>query len=157
FQRNYVLDLLNEKADRNSIFAEKLNILKNKPGEPFFVKNLENIQGDERDIIIISTTFGRRADGSFLQNFGPINQEKGFRLLNVIITRAKHMMIVCSSIPDEYIAEYPLMLETSGNRGKGIFYAFLAYAKSIESGDVKSKELLLNLLGKSFEEHSQES
>lgn len=155
FQRNYVLDLLNEKADRNSIFAEKLNILKNKPGEPFFVKNLENIQGDERDIIIISTTFGRRADGSFLQNFGPINQEKGFRLLNVIITRAKHMMIVCSSIPDEYISEHPLMLETSGNRGKGIFYAFLAYAKSIESGDVKSKELLLNLLGKSFEEHSQ--
>jgi len=155
FQRNHVLDLLNEKADRNSIFAEKLNILRNKPGESFFVKNLENIQGDERDIIIISTTFGRRTDGSFLQNFGPINQEKGYRLLNVIITRAKHMMIVCSSIPDEYIAEYPLMLETSGNRGKGIFYAFLAYAKSIESGDVKSKELLLNLLGKNFEEHSQ--
>ncbi len=157
FQRNYVLDLLNEKADRNSIFAEKLNILKNKPGEPFFVKNLENIQGDERDIIIISTTFGKRADGSFLQNFGPINQEKGYRLLNVIITRAKHMMIVCSSIPDEYIMGYPLMLETSGNRGKGIFYAFLAYAKAIESGDVSSKETLLSLLGKSFEVHTAQT
>jgi very-short-patch-repair endonuclease/DNA polymerase III delta prime subunit len=154
FQRNYLLDLLNGKADRNSIFAEKLNILKNKPGEPFFVKNLENIQGDERDIIIVSTTFGKRADGSFLQNFGPINQEKGFRLLNVIITRAKHMMIVCTSIPEENIMEYPVMLGSFGNRGKGIFYAFLAYAAAIEKNDLKSKQALLSILRSNLEKRS---
>ncbi|MEO8513355.1 MAG: AAA domain-containing protein [Ignavibacteria bacterium] len=152
FQRNYILDMLNIKADGDSIFAQKMSILKNKPAEPFFVKNLENIQGDERDIIIISTTFGKRADGSFLQNFGPINQEKGFRLLNVIVTRAKYMMIVCTSIPEENIREFPTLLSENGNKGKGIFYAYLAYSRSIEEYDPKSKNAVLDLLRTNAEE-----
>ncbi len=47
-------------------------------GSDLFVKNLENIQGDERDIIIISTTFGKKSDGSFRQHFGPILQSNGY-------------------------------------------------------------------------------
>lgn len=146
FQRNYILDMINFAANNDSRFAQKVSIIRNKTSEPFFVKNLENIQGDERDIIIISTTFGKRADGSFLQNYGPINQEKGFRLLNVIITRAKHMMVVCTSIPDDYIREYPALLASSGNRGKGVFYAYLAYARSIEEYDPKSRQAVIEQL-----------
>jgi superfamily I DNA and/or RNA helicase len=145
-QRNYILDMINYAANSDSSFAQKVSILMNKPSEPFFVKNLENIQGDERDVVIISTTFGKRADGSFLQSFGPINQEKGFRLLNVIVTRAKHMMIVCTSIPDEFIREYPTLLAASGNKGKGVFYAYLAYVKAIEEYDPKSKNAVLEHL-----------
>lgn len=155
FQRNYILDMINFTANNDSSFAQKINIIRNKPSEPFFVKNLENIQGDERDVIIISTTFGKRADGSFIQNYGPINQEKGFRLLNVIITRAKHMMIVCTSIPSEYIREYPSLLTVMGNKGKGIFYAYLAYAKAIEDYDPKSKSAVLEQLKVNSESKKQ--
>lgn len=145
-QRNYILDMINSAANSDSGFAQKISIIRNKTSEPFFVKNLENIQGDERDIIIISTTFGRRADGSFIQNFGPVNQEKGYRLLNVIITRAKLMMAVCTSIPDEYISGFPGLLAESGNKGKGVFYAYLAYAKAIEQYDPKSRQSVIEQL-----------
>lgn len=157
FQRNYILDMINNAANNDNSFAAKINILRNKPGEPFFVKNLENIQGDERDVIIISTTFGKKADGSFLQNFGPVNQEKGYRLLNVIITRAKHMLIVCTSIPEEYINEYPSMITASGNRGKGIFYAYLAYAKAVEINDTVTKTAILSLVAGSNESEIRRS
>lgn len=59
------------------------------PTEPFFVKNLENVQGDERDVILISVGYGRAADGSLTMNFGPLNQDGGERRLNVLITRAR--------------------------------------------------------------------
>jgi very-short-patch-repair endonuclease len=57
--------------------------------EPFFVKNLENVQGDERDVIFISIGYGRTAEGYVSQSFGPLNNEGGERRLNVLITRAK--------------------------------------------------------------------
>jgi superfamily I DNA and/or RNA helicase len=57
--------------------------------EPFFVKNLENIQGDERDVIFISVTYAKGADGRLRYNFGPINGENGWRRLNVLTTRAR--------------------------------------------------------------------
>lgn len=57
--------------------------------EPFFVKNLENVQGDERDVIFISVGYGRAADGTVSMAFGPLNNEGGERRLNVLITRAK--------------------------------------------------------------------
>lgn len=154
FQRNYILDLIMQRCENDPAFSEKINILRNKPGETFFVKNLENIQGDERDVIIISTTFGKKPDGSFLQNFGPINQEKGFRLLNVIVTRAKYMMIVCTSIPEENINEFSTLLPVTGNKGKAVFYAYLAYAKAIEKSDLKGRDIILDLLRANREERS---
>jgi hypothetical protein len=57
--------------------------------EPFFVKNLENVQGDERDVIFISVGYGRDENGSVAMNFGPLNYDGGERRLNVLITRAK--------------------------------------------------------------------
>jgi len=65
---------------------------------PFFVKNLENIQGDERDAIFISIGYGRDQDGRLTQNFGPINLEGGERRLNVLISRARERCDVFSSI-----------------------------------------------------------
>ena len=66
-------------------------------GEPFFVKNLERVQGDERDAIILSVGYGRGEDGRMRYAFGPINQEGGHRRLNVAITRAKRRMTVVST------------------------------------------------------------
>jgi very-short-patch-repair endonuclease len=65
--------------------------------ESFFVKNLENVQGDERDVIFISVTYGKDKDGSFHHRFGPINHKNGYRRLNVLFSRSKKRMhIFCS-------------------------------------------------------------
>lgn len=66
--------------------------------EPFFVKNLETVQGDERDTILFSIAYGKDAAGKFYHNFGPLNQAGGERRLNVAVTRAKMNVKVVSSI-----------------------------------------------------------
>lgn len=67
--------------------------------EPFLVKNLENVQGDERDVIFISMTYGRApGSGAVYQRFGPINSQDGHRRLNVLFTRAKEQVVVFSSM-----------------------------------------------------------
>ena len=66
--------------------------------EPLFVKNLENVQGDERDVILFSIGYAPDANGKFSMNFGPLNRQGGERRLNVAITRAKEQVVVFSSI-----------------------------------------------------------
>lgn len=141
YQRNLILEEIS-KARQNPVVDKKLALF----GSDFFVKNLENIQGDERDIIILSTTFGKRKDGSFRQQFGPILQQNGYKLLNVIITRSKLKMFVCTSIPDEKINEYPTLLRENKNTGRGIFYAYLAYSKAISEKNTEAQEEILKLL-----------
>ena len=75
------------------------------------MKNLENVQGDERDVIFISIGYGRTADGKVPMNFGPLNNEGGERRLNVLITRAKLRCAVFSNlVPEDIrtIGHYPL-------------------------------------------------
>jgi very-short-patch-repair endonuclease len=64
----------------------------------FFVKNLETVQGDERDVVILSVGYGRDAAGKLTMNFGPLNREGGQRRLNVAVTRARERLVVASSI-----------------------------------------------------------
>ena len=71
--------------------------------ETLFVKNLENVQGDERDVIFISTTYGADVRGNQYQRFGPINGPSGHRRLNVLFTRAKKRTVVFSSLDPERI------------------------------------------------------
>ena len=73
------------------------------PHEPFFVKNLENVQGDERDVIFISIGYGRTEDGKVPMSFGPLNNEGGERRLNVLITRAKYRCEVFTNITSDDI------------------------------------------------------
>lgn len=73
-------------------------------GQPLFIKNLENVQGDERDAIIISTTFGKPPGSSAVrQNFGPISRHGGWRRLNVLFTRAKKSIALYTSLRPEDI------------------------------------------------------
>lgn len=70
--------------------------------EPFILKNLENIQGDERDTIIMSVGYGKDSQGKLYNNMGPITRDGGYRRLNVAITRAKYnVKIVCSILPED--------------------------------------------------------
>jgi very-short-patch-repair endonuclease len=73
--------------------------------EHFFVKNLENLQGDERDVIFLSVGYGRDAAGRLHLNFGPLNKTGGERRLNVLVTRARRRLAIFSSIRSSDIAE----------------------------------------------------
>ena len=99
------------------------------PEEPFFVKNLENVQGDERDVILISIGYGK-IDGSYLpMNFGPLNREGGERRLNVLITRARRRCVVyCNFVGAD------LDLRRSKARGVDALKTFLEYA---ETGNIE--------------------
>ncbi len=109
-----------------------------------FIKNLENIQGDERDVIILSTTYGIGKDRKFARRFGPINHSKGYKLLNVIITRAKFKVYCCSSIPEQIFMNYKESLVTEGSNNKSaVFFAYLAYCKAVSESN---NELRLSVL-----------
>lgn len=69
--------------------------------EPVFVKNLESVQGDERDIMYFSITYGPDMSGALSMNFGPLNRDGGERRLNVAVTRARHELRVFSSLRGE--------------------------------------------------------
>ena len=71
--------------------------------ERFFVKNLETVQGDERDAIILSIGYGKAANGDLPHRFGPLTQDVGYRRLNVAVTRAKRRMCVISSFSHDEI------------------------------------------------------
>ncbi len=76
----------------------------------FFVKNLENVQGDERDIMILSVGYGPDEDGRLTMNFGPMNYRGGERRLNVAVTRARcRFEVVCSFDPDQITAGNPTL------------------------------------------------
>ena len=112
-----------------------------------FVKNLENVQGDERDVMIFSTTFGKNEEGKFIQNFGPLNnQQKGYKLLNVLITRAKYKFDVFTSIPEENINMWENEIIKNGNNGRGVFYAYLAYAQAVSENDIDKENRILDTL-----------
>ena len=71
--------------------------------EPFFIKNLENVQGDERDTIIFSIGYAKDSKGIMYMNFGPLSREGGYRRLNVAITRAKYnIKLVGSIVPTDF-------------------------------------------------------
>ncbi|MCY4672436.1 MAG: DUF3320 domain-containing protein [Bacteroidetes bacterium] len=94
---------------------------------PFFVKNLETVQGDERDVIFISIGYGRTEEGSFFQNFGPVSAEGGERRLNVLFTRAKKRCRVFASIRHTDIQH-----EKARHKGPRLLKSFLKYAETGE-------------------------
>ncbi|MDD5385073.1 MAG: DUF4011 domain-containing protein [Gallionella sp.] len=132
-------DLIEEEIDRRlKIYPQAQEYLTQwqNQGYPFFVKNLENVQGDERDVIYISTTHGRRPDGKFVMNFGPINKEQGWRRLNVLFTRAKKRVEVFTSMSPSDIR-----IEAGTPRGVKALKDYLVYARDeiLEAPEITGK------------------
>lgn len=105
--------------------------------EPFFVKNLENVQGDERDVIFISTVYGPDARGTVAQRFGPINSAGGHRRLNVLFTRAKCQVRVFTSLKPGDIRVTP-----ESRQGVRALRDYLEYAATgrLETGTPTGRE-----------------
>ena len=104
--------------------------------EPFFVKNLENIQGDERDVILISVGYAPDSSGYMAMAFGPLSNEGGERRLNVLITRAKERCVVFSSITAD-----DLDLSRGRSRGAAVLKQFLTYAEKgfLDAGETTDR------------------
>ena len=122
-QKMVVEDEVERVRKNNSAFDAYLSNSEN-TDEPFFIKNLEGVQGDERDVIFISTTFGPDENGAFRQNFGPINGANGWRRLNVLFTRAKqHVRIYSSFMPERIKVD-----DTKDQRGLRSLRDYLQFA-----------------------------
>ena len=128
-QKDLILDKMRERERVDQVLQDYKAIHENSL-EPFTIKNLENVQGDERDIIIISTVYGPDAEDNFRQSFGPINSANGHRRLNVLFTRAKYLIYTISSIDPERI-----IAANSSSLGLHAFKNFISYAKTGRLGD----------------------
>ena len=118
-QQNYI-----ENALSKAIHQSNLDAVAYDCDEPLFVKNLESVQGDERDVILFSVGYGPDAQGKLSLNFGPINQSGGYKRLNVAVTRARNEMKVFSAITGNMID-----LNRTDSKGVAGLKAFLEYAE----------------------------
>ncbi len=129
-QQAAIEEALEKLASGNQAFRSRLEQAYGLEHEELFVKNLENVQGDERDVIIVSVAYAPNATGRFVMNFGPINQEGGDKRLNVIFSRAKHHVVIVSSIaPEQITNDY--------NKGANALKRYLMYAAAASAGDVE--------------------
>jgi len=125
-QRDLIEDIFERRSKGTQAVAEFLDLHK-KAGWEFFIKNLENVQGDERDVIYISTTFGRPPGANVVRkNFGPINRPDGWRRLNVLFTRSRRRLELFTSLrssdvmsPDERVS-----------LGRKALHDYLVFAKT---------------------------
>ena len=149
-QQNLIEDILvDELAKRPELETKAFH-----SEEPLFIKNLENVQGDERDVILFSVGYGPDKSGNVSMNFGPLNNEGGERRLNVAVSRSRYEMIVYSTMRAEQID-----LKRSNAKGVEGLKRFLEYAANgtmnIPQSAVSSVEenKLVTLVAKEIEEH----
>lgn len=119
-QQTLIEDLLSDLF----IFRPDLETMALECEEPLFIKNLENVQGDERDIILFSVGYGPDSTGKVSMNFGPLNRVGGERRLNVAVSRARYEMVIYSTLrPDQ------IDLNRTSSNGVAGLKRFLEYAE----------------------------
>jgi predicted DNA-binding WGR domain protein len=151
-QQNTIENALTNLAQTDTVFEALLEEAYSRTENDQFVgliiKNLENIQGDERDIIIMSVCYGFDAKKKIIMNFGPINKKGGEKRLNVIFSRAKKHMAIVSSIKHFNITnEY--------NEGANYFKRFLQYAENVSNGNMQTARTILDGLVVNKQESTQ--
>lgn len=139
-QQNLIEDVLMEAISGNKELEHRAFDAE----EPIFIKNLENVQGDERDVILFSVGYGPDKNGNVSMNFGPLNNRGGERRLNVAVSRARYEMIVFSTLSADQI-------DLSRSKAAGVegLRKFLKYAETgelatdnIASGTIKPESML---------------
>ncbi|KAI94681.1 histidine kinase [Rhodomicrobium udaipurense JA643] len=140
-QADLIADLIAERQRSDEGFAAAYGLetsrIEDGADHSFFVKNLENVQGDERDIILFSTTFGHNESGQFRRNFGILGQRGGERRLNVATTRAKQKMIIATSMPVEKISDC-LVRRRRPETPRDFLQLYLNYAELVSSGQLSA-------------------
>ncbi|MBD5101353.1 MAG: DUF3320 domain-containing protein [Subdoligranulum sp.] len=134
-QQHLIDDLLTEACTQDP----ELEKWAFREDEPLFIKNLENVQGDERDVILFSIGFGPDENGKLYMNFGPLNRDGGWRRLNVAVSRARCEMVVFSTMHSD-------QLDLNRTRAEGVaaLRSFLEYAEgrplSLEAAELRPQK-----------------
>ena len=133
-QKEYIEDMLDAEADKVATFRRQLyqeqNRVENGENKSLFVKNLENVQGDERDVIIFSIGYAKNEYDRVVAQFGSLSMEGGENRLNVAITRAKKKIYVVTSIEPEELDK----VETTKNSGPKLLKSYLMYVRAVSNG-----------------------
>ena len=148
-QRDMIYDVIDEESVKDPTFgsAVRAEMARKDNGEDtgLFVKNIESVQGDERDVVMFSIGYAKNASGKLVHNFGWLNQKGGENRLNVAISRAKKKIhIVTSFRPGE------LMLDDAKNDGPRILKRYLEYAFAVSSGNKDEAEMILRSFGETY-------
>lgn len=144
-QQGHIADMIDKAAAKDPEFHS--NILKethrveNGEDSSLFIKNLENVQGDERDIIIFSIGYAPNETGKIYTNFGSLSAEGGENRLNVAITRAKSKTIIVTSIEPE-----ELKVDNSKNAGPKLLQKYLMFTRAVAKGDDAEAAIILSEL-----------
>lgn len=143
-QRDLIVEYLDRAAAEDADFAARLTAARSRVGagsfEGLFVKNLENVQGDERDHMIISTTYGPDPNGRFFRRFGPLGRSGGGRRLNVLVTRARDAVHLITSIPSSVYRSLPNLPAGSTPSGAFLLFAYLQYAEGVAEQQAATTE-----------------
>lgn len=141
-QKDLIDDMLEERAVKDEEFGRlynaEINRMDGNEDISLFVKNIENVQGDERDIIIFSTAYARNEKGKVSANFGSLSAEGGENRLNVAVSRARKKIYVVTSIEPE-----ELEVEGTKNNGPKLLKKYLQYVREVSEGDKQQAEALL--------------
>ena len=132
-QQTLIEDMLQEEYQKDMKFDQWANTGE----ESLFVKNLENVQGDERDIILFSVAFGPNAEGKMSLNFGPLNKNGGWKRLNVAVSRARSEMVVFTSMTAD-------MINLKRTKAKGV-EALRDFLEFAQKGQLQSKNIEENM------------
>jgi very-short-patch-repair endonuclease len=142
-QKTLIEDMLEKRAledeEFKKIYLEEIDREENNEDLSLFVKNIENVQGDERDIIIFSIAYAKNENGRVSVNFGSLSQDGGENRLNVAVSRAKKKAFAVTSIEPE-----ELNVESSTHNGPRLFKKYLQYAREVSNGNKEAAQAVLN-------------
>ena len=119
--------------------------------ERVFVKNIENVQGDERDIILFSITYAKNEEGKVVNRFGDLNKKGGENRLNVAVSRAKEAIIVVASIEPE-----ELNVANTANMGPKLFKAYLKYVRAVSTSKMDEIKAVVQEVNENVNTHVQQ-
>mgnify|MGYP000857333243 FL=1 len=141
-QRDLINDVLDDECVKDPTFGRIINdeMRRFDNGEDvgLFIKNIETVQGDERDVIMFSVAYAPNSEGKMIQRFGWLNNRGGENRLNVAISRAKRKIHIVTSIEPE-----DLKVEETMNAGPKILKKYLQYARAISDGDKRMADSVL--------------
>lgn len=148
-QQSKVQDIIDSRLAEDLEFSVLYNELMSRSlDERLFVKNIENVQGDERDIIIFSIGYAKNEEGKVYNRFGSLNQSGGENRLNVAVTRAKEGIIVVSSIEPE-----ELNVSNTAERGPKLLKEYLKYARAVSNGKIEEVNAVIQEINETVNTH----
>ncbi|MED4205737.1 DEAD/DEAH box helicase [Neobacillus mesonae] len=139
---------LNEDKEFNSVYNQMLT---KELDERVFIKNIENVQGDERDIILFSIGYAKNEEGKVVNRFGTLNTKVGENRLNVAVSRAKEGIIVVSSIEPE-----ELNVANTANMGPKLLKTYLKYVKAVSNAEVDQIKAVIREINENVNTHIQQ-